>query len=189
MTELWMKLLWRCFSSSFSERLKPFPSQGFAGKDTEERATAGCSKPRVACLSFYRTWYDDTFLYHQEIPCVEASLQNLAVCFMEKIYLCLLFFFHHFKLLSFFSFPASFSCCHLLFTPLDEALNQKNEREICIEIFSFLKLKEDASYEGKSPVEFSFPVKILLPSWSPDPLHLTDGTCQPSRLCFLSDSS
>lgn len=37
----------------FTERLKLFPSRGFTGEDTEERATTACSKLRVAYLSFF----------------------------------------------------------------------------------------------------------------------------------------
>lgn len=114
----------------FTERLKAFPSlRVLQGRTLRKELQLAVVNSEYPACHFYRTYYDDTFLYHQEIPCVEANLQILAVCFMEKVCLCILLFFHNLSWGFFSSFLAPFSCCHLLFTPLDEALTQSQPQE------------------------------------------------------------
>lgn len=113
----------------FTERLKAFPSlRVLQGRTLRKELQLAVVNSEYPACHFYRTYYDDTFLYRQEIPCVEANLQILAVCFMEKVCLCILLFFHNLSRIFFSSFLAPFSCCHLLFTPLDEALTEPTTR-------------------------------------------------------------
>lgn len=121
------------FLLPFPEGCNPSPLGVLQGRTLRKELQLAVVNSEQPACRFYRTEYDDTFLYHQEIPCVEANLQIVAVCFMEKIYLCILFSFHNFKLVSFSSFLAPFLCCHLLFTPLPSPrASHKNEREICV---------------------------------------------------------
>lgn len=118
----------------FTERLKAFPSlRVLQGRTLRKELQLAVVNSEYPACHFYRTYYDDTFLYRQEIPCVEANLQILAVCFMEKVCLCILLFFHDlsrgfFPLFLLPSHAATFSS-PLLMKPSPRA-NHKNEREI-----------------------------------------------------------